>query len=359
MIEAFQRLLGWAAKNERRIGAVVFVFGFISDVLTFTLLPFNLVNIYFISFLTFAAICALGSHVLPNVGEGTSWLVRTLSVLFPLGAQYALGNLLSGFVVFYSKNAEVAVSWPFILILVLAYIGSEYFRKYKTYLIFQTSLFFLVLYAYLIFALPLLVHTIGPWVFAGSTLAACVLFGVFLLLLRRLNQNRYLESRRNIVAAAAVLLAVVNVAYFTELIPPLPLTLTDSGIYYTLTKVPGGYTVSGEPEKSWWDLRTAVVHADAGDVLYAYSAVKAPTLFGSRVAHVWEKKIDSDWIVMSRASYPIAGGREGGYRGYSQATVSPGEWRVTVETENGQTIGRVRFMVERAEPESARVEKTL
>ena len=359
MIEAFQRLLGWAAKNERRIGAVVFVFGFISDVLTFTLLPFNLVNIYFISFLTFAAICALGSHILPNVGEGKSWFVRTLSVLFPLGAQYALGNLLSGFVVFYSKNAEVAVSWPFILILVLAYIGSEYFRKYKTYLIFQTSLFFLVLYAYLIFALPLLVHTIGPWVFAGSTLAACVLFGVFLLLLRRLNQNRYLESRRNIVAAAAVLLAVVNVAYFTELIPPLPLTLTDSGVYHTLTKVPGGYLVKGEEEKPWWDIRTTTVHATPGEAVYAFSAVKAPAAFGSAVTHVWEHQISGKWVKMSEATFPISGGREGGYRGYSQATVAPGAWRVSVKTENGQVIGRIRFNVESTSVVPALFEKTL
>ena len=42
----------------------------------------------------------------------------------------------------------------------------------------------------------------------------------------------------------------------------------------------------------------------------------------------------------------IAGGRDGGYRGYSLTTVNSGNWRVNIETERGQLIGRVKFKVE-------------
>ena len=43
----------------------------------------------------------------------------------------------------------------------------------------------------------------------------------------------------------------------------------------------------------------------------------------------------------------IAGGREGGYRGYTiKQRVMPGDWRVDVETPEGRIIGRVSFRVE-------------
>ncbi len=350
MSAAFSRVLSWAARHERRLGALLFVGGFVSDILTFGLLPSSVVNWFFVTYLALAALCTLGSHIFPEAGESASWWRRTFAVVFPLGAQYTLGNLMSGFVVFYTKNAVLAASWPFILALVVAYAGSEYFRKYKQYLVFQTTLFFLALYAYLIFALPFLAGRLGPWVFAASTFAAVVAFLLFLLILRLANKARYLESRRAIVVAAASILALVNAAYFTGVIPPLPLAMKDGAAYHSLVKVPGGYRAQSEGEQAWWDLRTPAVHLAPGEFLYVYSAVAAPISFSSTIVHRWERHVGGKWITESRVAFPISGGRTGGYRGYSiQEAPSPGKWRVSVETPGGQVIGRIRFDIENAD----------
>jgi hypothetical protein len=64
------------------------------------------------------------------------------------------------------------------------------------------------------------------------------------------------------------------------------------------------------------------------------------------VHHVWSRKTPSGWVRTDRIAFQIAGGRQGGYRGYTvKSGVVPGEWRVEVETETGQTLGRIDFTV--------------
>jgi hypothetical protein len=47
-----------------------------------------------------------------------------------------------------------------------------------------------------------------------------------------------------------------------------------------------------------------------------------------------------------KIGFRISGGREGGYRGFTaKYGVKPGEWRVAVETIEGQTLGIIDFDV--------------
>lgn len=359
-MKGLQSLLSWAQRNERRLGAVLFAFGFLTDFLTFGLLPVGVVSWFFLAYLVLAFACALGAHAFAVAPENAKWWRRTLHILFPLGVQYAFGGLLSGFVVFYTAHSVVAASWPFLLFLALVYIGNEYFRMYKHYLVFQTTLFFLTLYAYSIFALPLLIGRIGPLTFLGSTILAAAVFALFLFLLRLINEKRFRDSVRQITGATIGIVIVITASYFAGLIPPIPLVLADAGVYHSLTKVPGGYLVRGEAGRAWWDIRTPVIHTPGGELLYAYSAVAAPISFSSTVVHRWERYAGGKWVTESRISFPIAGGREGGYRGYSvKEGLAPGKWRVSVETPEGGVIGRMRFDVESADVAPALIEETL
>lgn len=359
-MKGFKRLLSWAQRNERKLGAALFAFGFLTDFLTFGLLPVGIVVWIFAAYLALAAVCALGAHAFAIVPENAQWWRRTLHIVFPLGVQYAFGGLLSGFVVFYTAHSVVAASWPFLLFLALVYIGNEYFRMYKHYLVFQTTLLFLTLYAFSVFALPLVIGRMGPLTFLGSTALAAGVFALFLYLLRLMNEKRFRESARQIAGSSAGIVAVIVLSYFGGLIPPVPLALADSGIYHSLVKVPGGYSVSGEAGQAWWDIRTPVVRTPPGELLFAYSAVAAPISFSSTVVHRWEREIGGKWVTESRISFPIAGGREGGYRGYSaKEGLTPGKWRVSVETPEGGVIGRMRFDVESVDALPALIEKTL
>lgn len=357
-----QRVLAWAAKNERPLGAGLFAFGFLTDFFTFGVLAIGIVNYIFIGYLTLALVCCLGSHIFIHHHHSTSWWKKTLSVVFPLGAQYAFGGLLSGFLVFYTAHSVVTVSWPFLIVLALVFIGNEYFRMYKQYLVFQTSLLFFSLYAYMTFGVPLMLKSIGPMVFALSTALTVLIFILFLALLRFLNASRYMESRTRIVQVCAVILIAVSGSYAFGVIPPIPLAMKDAGVYHALTKVPGGYRVLTEEKRAWWDVRTTVVRHTPDEYLYAYSAVAAPVQFGSTIVHRWERydMKENQWVTMSTVAFPITGGRAEGYRGYSQQSSLPsGKWRVSVETQNGQVIGRIRFDIETVEKKPVLTEKIL
>lgn len=351
-------LLAFASRNERKLGAILFTFGFLTDLLTFTLLPLPYINLFFASYLALVAICAFGTNLIARFNESDAWWRKTLAVLFPLGVQYALGGLLSGFVVFYASHSVIAVSWPFLAILALVYIGNEYYRKQREHLIFQTVLFYFALYAYAIFALPLLVGSIGPWVFLGSTVAAVAIFALFLWLLYRVNSARTKENIRPSAKVAGAITAVVMLAYFTGVIPPLPLAVADAGVYHSVARSGDGYILLREPARPWWDIRPQTAHVAPGGDLYAYSAVVAPASFGSTVAHRWERNVNGNWVTENKVSFPISGGRQGGYRGYSlKSDPVPGDWRVSIETENGQVIGRFGFKVESADTVPALVEE--
>lgn len=354
-------LLSWAAKNERRLGAALFAFGFLTDFFTFGLLPVQVVNVIFIAYLVLAGACALGAHAFAAVPENSPWWRRSLSILFPLGVQYAFGGLLSGFVVFYTAHSVILASWPFLLFLALVYIGNEYFRMYKHYLVFQTTIFFFALYAYAIFGLPLFIGRIGPWTFLGSTIIAFVLFLAFLYLLRLVNRRRFEEEFRPAAAAAVAVIVVITGSYFMGVIPPIPLAMKDAGVYHSLIKIPDGYLGTREAPRAWFDPRPPVVRLSAGEPLYAYSAVAAPISFSSTIVHRWEQDIPgSGWTTESKIAFPITGGREGGYRGYSTKTnMSEGQWRVSVETPSGQVIGRIRFDIERTAEPPVLIEKAL
>jgi len=344
----FNEALSFASRNERKLGAGLFAFGFLTDLLTFTLLPLSVINIFFASYLVLAAVCTFGANVMTRFALNETWWRKTLTVLFPLGVQYALGGLLSGFVVFYASHSVVAVSWPFLALLAVVYFGNEYFRKQREHLIFQTILFFFALYAYAIFALPLIIGSIGPWIFVGSTLAALLLFALFLWLLRLVNQARAKENLRPIAVITLAITLLVSGAYFTGVIPPLPLALAESGIYHAVARTPSGYSLKTEGERSWWEFWAPTLHVVPGSPLYAYSAIAAPASFGSTVVHRWEY-LDGRgrWITESRIAFPITGGRQGGYRGYSaKENLAEGNWRVSIETSGGQVIGRIGFMVE-------------
>ncbi|MBU0750032.1 DUF2914 domain-containing protein [Patescibacteria group bacterium] len=346
----WKRALAWIAKNERHLGAIVFIFGFVTDLLTFLLLDVSLVSLVFAGYLALGTVFALLGHASEGWKQkATSSIVKALPSLSSLVVQYATGGILSGCLIFYTKSSSVMASWPFLLLLAAVFIGNEYFRKYREHLAFQTILLFFGLYAYSIFALPLLVNTLGPLVFLGSTAISLVSFSVFLYILWKLGKERFASTFKFIIIGITCSVTAIVGAYFTGLVPPIPLALSDVGIYQSLEKVPGGYQVQGEGTAPWWQFWPRMYHHKAGTPLYAYSSVFAPVSFSTSVVHVWQKyNYDTHtWVTESRVAFSMSGGRSGGYRGYSiKDNPSAGKWRISIETTNGQVIGREVFFVQ-------------
>ena len=347
MIAAISRILAWAARNERHLGGFAFVFGFITDLFTFTLLSAEHVTIVLSGFLALATTAVLVSSAIPRSRHYTKLHFRALSIGAPLAAQYAIGGMLSGFAIFYTKNADLSASWPFLVLLAAVFIGNEFFRLQYKYLAFQLGLLYFALYGYFIFTLPLYIGRLGPDVFLLSTFASLLAFALFLSVLRRINRPELLRSLKYLLPGALATLILIQVAYFTGVLPPIPLAMSESGIHHSLQKKDGNYVVMTEQDAHWYEFYKGVeVHTPLNTTLYAFSAVSSPVHFSARVIHRLERYNNSSrkWVTISKISFPVSGGRSGGYRGYSEFTpTAPGKWRVSVETPGGQVIGRIPF----------------
>ena len=335
------------------------IFGFIADTLFFGRIDLWETQVVFVSY---AAICFITIPLLHWLEERASRIETPdgvpgersfphLRLLLPLATQFALGGFLSGFVIFYGHSASFGASWPFLLLLSLLFLGNEYFYQYHSRLVFTSVLFFFALYSYAIFAVPIYTGTIGTQTFLASGIIAAGIFGLFTALLRVLAHERFFAYIRHIWMGSCAVLVLIHVFYFTNILPPLPLSTEASGIYHSVWRVPGAYMATSETGQSW-RVRylgfSPTLHVVLGEPLSAYSSVFAPTKLTTTIVHWWQwyDPVQKAWVTKAVVTYPIVGGRDGGYRGYSTAlTNEAGEWRVDIETEDGRRIARIPFMV--------------
>ncbi|HUY05234.1 MAG TPA: DUF2914 domain-containing protein [Candidatus Paceibacterota bacterium] len=353
----------WMQTYERHLSALAMIAGFISDNLLFKRVDLIQTQVLFAVYTAACFIAIPLLHALQTRASRGAPAPRWRVVL-PFVAQFALGGFWSGFVIFYGRSADLGASWPFILFLFAILVANEYFHHYHDRLVFTSVLFFFALYSYAIFEVPLFTGTIGTGTFLLSGLVAVGVFALFTVLLRVVARERFLMDVWRIRAGALVVLALMNLFYFTNVLPPLPLSAPAAGIYHAVWRVPGAYLALSESEP--WPVRyfglSPTLHVALGESLSAYSSVFAPTALTTTIVHRWEwyDPAAKQWVEKAVIAYPIAGGRDGGYRGYSTVLMSAaGQWRVDIETIDGRLISRLPFTVEQVAVAPAETTVTL
>jgi hypothetical protein len=214
------------------------------------------------------------------------------------------------------------------------------------------------MYAYTIFTLPTLLHHISPNTFLESTAVTIGALVVFIVLLAFAGWKRLMQSIWEIVTGVSVIIILVNLFYFTGIIPPLPLALKDVGVYHSIVRTVDSSGISAYQAQAeistdpWWDVANVLpqtVHITPGEPLSVFSAVFAPTSFSTAVVHRWQEydATTGKWVTKAVIAFPITGGRDSGYRGYSTLSgLSTGKYRVSIETLSGQVIGQIYFTVQ-------------
>ncbi len=335
-------------KHERFLVPLMLFVGVVIDFITFRSInlttAFALLGIY----TGVAAVMILVMHrhdATKHLLERSSF-VGYVRVIAPLIIQFAFGALLSATFIFYWFSGSFIASWPFFVIVIGLMAGNEVFREQYLRPTVQLAVFFFILIATMTTALPSLLGSISPWVFVIATLLSFGLMRVYLQLLYRLRPDLRLMKPSPTISIIVIFL-VMNTAYFLNIIPPIPLSITEIGVYVSVERRGTEYMLESQ-EQTWLQrfIPGESIDVESGERVYVYASIFAPVDLDTTVIHHWQKFVDEEWVSVNRLSYGIVGGREDGYRGYSYLTQhTPGAWRVDVETLRGQVIGRVNFEI--------------
>ena len=298
-------------------------------------------------YLTLAAFIIILINLI-QTGRLRQWWLLKITPMLPVVSQFAFGGLFIAFLSLYSRSAAFSLTWVFVVALAALLIANERFVRLYMRFSFQMSIFYLVLFSLLIFYLPLIFRTVGPWMFVASGSASLVAIAVFLRLQAYFTPELVRENLTAIARSVAVIFVAFNILYFTGAIPPLPLALKESGIYHGVSRVEGEYQLLAEPA-AWYEAYLpykTVFHSAEGDSAYVYTAIFAPARLSTTIFHEWQHYDEYArlWVTEQTVSFPIIGGRDEGYRGYTvKEDLAPGDWRVNVLMEFGRIIGRGSF----------------
>lgn len=332
--------------------SVAFILGFATDLILLNQIDSLFDNLVLGFYATLATVSLLLFY-LGVARRGPERLALRLEHYMPVAMQYSFGGLLSGMLIFYGRSGDFFVSAPFLLLIVAVVFGNELIHKRSNRLLFHLSLYFIGILAYFVLLLPLIIGMMGDVVFVLSGLLACLLvYGVIKLLLKIIPNFVTLHIRM-VVFVLGSIYATFNILYFLNIIPPIPLSLTELHIYHDVTPIPtGGYrilTVDG----AWWKQLPYLPQTFSpvdGKGVSCFARVYVPSTIATDIYHRWEyyDETAGAWTPHYRMSYPVSNQNRNGYGGYSQVVngLRSGEWRCSVETKRGQVLGRRTFTVD-------------
>ena len=338
------------SKIKHHASSLAFIAGFIWDNIMLSRIDHSFANIMLTTYLSLAAIIIL----ILNVHEAKRSLGREAARYapwLPLILQFCFGSLFSAYIIFYIRSASLVVGWPFIVFLIFLVISNELFHKRYLSPAFQLPIFFIVLFSYTIFSLPILLGRMGSDVFIMSGLLSLVLIFILARISKRLAPEAFLKGRFLLWVSIISIYVLFNIAYFSNIIPPVPLSLKEIGVYHSVARQSGDFfSVSFEPGLFYPLIKDTAntFNRSGNEPVYVFSSIFAPTRLTVPIYYDWSyfdeaKKI---WITTDHLQFSITGGRDQGYRGYyKKSGIFPALWRVDVETSRNEIIGRIEFKV--------------
>ncbi len=267
--------------------------------------------------------------------------------------QYAYGGLFSGMLIFYGKSGAILASWPFLLLIIVAILGNELIKNRGQQLVFNLFAYFVGLFSFVVLQVPVWTGVMGGWMFLLSGVLALVGVYIVIQLLTYIIPNYLLLEMRKIVFVILGTFAVFQGLYVLNIIPPIPLSLKEITIAQSVVRVGGEYEVTYEPAPWWmfWQRVHETFHPATGSVA-CFTKVFAPAKLTTEIEHVWEyrDKETGKWTHHFSLPFPIVGGGDNGYRGFTAiSSYHDGIWRCRVTTKRGQVIGQQVFTIDSSE----------
>ncbi len=338
------------------IPALFFAGGFVFDLFTLGRID-NILNIAshgFFLLLTLALIIMQILEINPPARPG-----RIAALFFRYqndAIHFMLGALLNAFVIFYFKSGSLINTFLLVVILFGLLVANEieFFKKQGPTL--KVALFTFSLSSFFIYLLPVLIGRSNGAIFLGSLLITFMVFlGIWqLLMFLRADPGRI---RKKLLIPAGSVIILLAALYAAKVIPPIPLSLKQIGIYHNIERTEEGFTLYKQtPGWKLWAQGDQDFIAREGDRIYLFSRIFAPGGFRDRLYfHFQLLNGREKWETTDRIPLTIVGGRNEGFRGYAyKQNYQAGKWRALVETSEGLEIGRINFRVTLAANESER-----
>jgi len=320
------------AKVKRHWMTISFFLGFLIDNLTLNRVDQLFDNFILAAYVLLAMISLLllyGSAAEKISGKAGDYARR----YSPLLVQFAFGGLLSGMLIFYGRSGSWSETWPFLLVILLAIYGNETIRDRTSRLIYNLAILFIGLFSYTVLVIPVFTGWMGSWVFVSSgVLALCIMYW-FIRALHKVVPRFITLHTRSIIFVIGAIFAGFNFLYFANIIPPIPLSLKDIGIYHSVVRFESGdYQLTYEDGRWFEPFKDSddTYHPVKGDNIFCFAQVFAPTKIKTDIFHVWEyyNEETGKWDEHAKLSYGIAGGRGDGFRGYTLIkNYQDGKWR--------------------------------
>ena len=202
-MKVFNHVTNWYVKNERMISSLSLVGGFIFNALTLKRVDFFWENFWVVVHLLVVAVCIILINRQENKRENskdkekvkiTEEDARKHFILLTI-IQFMYGGLLSTYLVFYFRSTTFSVTWPFLLLLAIAFIINERFKKHSIRLVYQISFLYLSIFSFLIFIVPVIVGAVGTWVFLLSGILSLVVMRMFISKLKKYGRERFEKNK--------------------------------------------------------------------------------------------------------------------------------------------------------------------
>lgn len=337
---------------------LIFLAGFLFDSIMLPDLEDPLARYIGFGYLCTVALLIMFRELLVSRNTASDFEQKMYS-LSTFGISYCSGSALSFVFVYTIRSAALSVSWPLFVILALCIIANEAVSTYNFRLTLDIGVLLIATLFYIIFNTPLILKVQNDTTFAVSIFVATAISLAYVSLLRFSSENASYEAPRAYALAIGIPM-FVGMLYFLNIIPAVPLSLKDSGIYHSVVRNEAGEFVADKEidTRTFSKYRTPIYHLTSSDTgVYFFSSVDAPAELTAPISHVWEyyDENTSKWIQSSTISFAISGGRENGYRAFSKKeNITEGLWRVTVKIDDNRIVDRVNFRIIKSD--SAKIE---
>ena len=346
-----EKIKTFSQKYRIYIMPVVLLIGFLLDFLTLNRVDQLFDNLVLVTHL---AIIGLTITLLFSKDKklGKVFRVSKYSPFIEYIMLFSFGAVFSGSVIFYSKSASLWSAWPFLLVLLVLMLGTEFKKNYFQTVVFQINFYFIALMSYVIILVPVVLKEMGGDIFLLSGVVALILISLFLLFLSTIDLSSIRKYIKSLILSISSIFVLFNVLYFTNIIPPIPLSLKFASVYHNVYKISNNDYVGVYEPNPWWNMlrqRSRSVHKGTSESVFIFSSVFAPTKLDTNIYHEWQhfNPAKGKWESTDKIHLSVVGGRAEGFRGFSKkSNVPDGKWRVLIKTERNQRLGQIYFNVE-------------